>query len=168
MADEFAPGSGPKCQCGFLEREARRPDSPIRFDVEMNEYYFSYFNDGGEEANLIIYHCTFCGGAAPDSLRPSKFAMLSNGELERLRELTKDLKTVDLVLAAFGKPDSDEQQGVMWTMPETDGHGEIPGGLRTLTYRNLSQTADVLVTVRLDDKTQITFIGKYLGESGEQ
>jgi hypothetical protein len=165
MADKFSPGSGPKCDCGFLEREARRPDSPIRFDAEMNEYYFSYFNDSGEEAKLFIYHCTFCGGAAPDSFRPSKFAVLSEHESERLRELTKDLRTVDLVLDALGKPDRDKRQGVIWTMPETDEHGEVTGGLRTLTYRNLSPTAVVLVTVRLDDRTHFTFVGKYLGES---
>lgn len=58
--DEFKPGSGPKCQCGSLEREARTPGSPIEFDAELNEYNFSYF-DGGEEKKLRIYHCMFLG-----------------------------------------------------------------------------------------------------------
>ena len=53
MADEFKPGSGPKCRCGSLDREARKPDSPIKFDTEMNEYYISYF-DSGEETKLRV------------------------------------------------------------------------------------------------------------------
>ena|SRR5215813_158235 len=166
MADEFKPGSGPKCRCGSLDREARKPDSPIKFDTEMNEYYISYF-DGGEETKLRVYHCMFCGGAAPDSFRPSKFAVLSSGELERLRKLIKDLKSVDQVLAAFGKPDSDEQPGVMWTTPETDEHGEITESFRALTYRNLSQTADIRVAVGPGGETHFSFSGKYLGEGEE-
>jgi hypothetical protein len=133
----------------------------------MNEYYISYFVNGEEEGKLSIYHCMFCGGAAPDSFRPSKFAVLSHNELERLRELTKDLTTLDQVLATFGNPDSDEQQGIMWTMPETEGHGEMSGSLRTLVYRGLSQTADIWVTVRLDGATHFVFVGKCLGESEE-
>lgn len=165
MDDDFVPGSGPKCQCGFLEGMARKPDSPIKFDVEMNEYYFSYFDGGGEESKLIIYHCTFCGGAAPDSFRPSKFAMLSHAELERLREMTKNLKTMDDVLANLGSPDSDDQQGVMWTIPESDEHSEITEAFRTLIYRSLSQTADICVIVRRGGETHFTFSGKYLGNS---
>jgi hypothetical protein len=48
MADESVPGSGPKCQCESLERAARRPDSPIKFDAEMNEYYVAYRTVDGE------------------------------------------------------------------------------------------------------------------------
>jgi len=166
MDDVLRPSSGPKCHCGILEREGRTPDSPIKFDAEMNEYYIFYF-DGGEEVKLSIYHCMFCGGVAPDSFRPSKFAVLSHGELERLVDLTKDLKTMDRVLAAFGEPDSDEQRGSTWTTPETDEHGEITEICRALTYRNLSQTVDVCVAVRLDGKVEFTFSGKYLGGSEE-
>jgi hypothetical protein len=167
MAGEFVPGGGPKCQCGSLEREAQKPNSPIKFDAEMNEYYISYFIDSVEETKLCIYHCLFCGGAAPDSFRPSKFAALSYDELERLEELTKDLKTVDLVLATFGKPDNDMRPGVRLTTPETDEHGETTESFRVLTYRNLSQTANVSVMVLPGGETRFSFQGKYLGKSEE-
>lgn len=130
----------------------------------MNEYYFFYY-DGGEEKKLSIYHCMFCGGAAPDSFRPSKFSVLSEGEIVRLRELTKDLTTVDRVLAALGRPDSDEAQGVMRITPESDERGEITESFRALVYRNLSQTAEIWVAVGPGGETHFSFSGKYLGES---
>jgi hypothetical protein len=109
----------------------------------------------------------FCGGAAPESFRKSKFAVISYDELERLEELTKGLKTVDMALAKFGKPYSDKRLGVRLMTPETDERGENTESFRVLTYRNLSQTADVAVIVRPGAETHFRFIGKSLGVSEE-
>jgi hypothetical protein len=64
-----------RCKCGFLERHAGEPDSPIRFDAQMNEYHFVYPGSMGGEARMNIYHCPFCGGRAPKSRRGDLFAV---------------------------------------------------------------------------------------------
>jgi hypothetical protein len=43
------------CKCGFLEREANQPDSPIRFDAKLNEYHFVHRMSTGGEAKMMIY-----------------------------------------------------------------------------------------------------------------
>jgi hypothetical protein len=69
-----------------LEREANDPDSPIAFDKELNEFNFEYSTAGTErKAQWRIYHCPFCGGAAPESKRRALFASISDAEERRLR-----------------------------------------------------------------------------------
>src|SRR6266545_3043282 len=72
------------CQCESLEREANHPDSPIRFDPKLNEYHFIYRTSTGEEAKMMIYHCPFCGGRAPESRRDELFHRLTEAERHRL------------------------------------------------------------------------------------
>ena len=58
------------CTCGFLECQADDPDSPIVFDARLNEYHFEYASPCSDvgcdsaKAQMMIYHCPFCGGAA--------------------------------------------------------------------------------------------------------
>ena len=58
------------CTCGYLQRAADDPDSPIVYDPQLNEYDFEYPSPcgpreyGKASAYLMIYHCPFCGGAA--------------------------------------------------------------------------------------------------------
>src|SRR5580700_110793 len=98
------------CKCGFLERTADEPGVPIKFDVKMNEYHIEH---GGEDrgGQSILYHCPFCGGAAPPSRRQTFFATITSAETERLTELTGDVKTIADVLARFGEPDDDMDPG---------------------------------------------------------
>jgi len=97
------------CKCRYLERMAADPDEPIVYDEEMREYHITKLGGG----YLMIYHCPWCGGAAPATRRGERFATITSAEADRLEELTAKLKTVRDVLKAFGKPDWD-----------------IPGGLR--------------------------------------
>ena len=67
----FASVTKKPCTCGFLERQADDPDSPIEFDARMNEYHFEYPSpcaDGtcdAAKAQMMIYHCPFCDGEYP-------------------------------------------------------------------------------------------------------
>ena len=72
------------CCCGYLERAGLDPESPIDFDTRTNEYQFKYMVAGGKgEGSLIIYHCPFCGGAAPESLRDALFETVTVSERQR-------------------------------------------------------------------------------------
>ena len=151
------------CKCGFLEREAGHPDSPIRFDAEKNEYHFIHSTSEGGEARMLIYHCPFCGGRAPKSKRGNLFARLTNKETRRLTDLTKDLHTLEQVLTALGQPDRDSPVGMTIVAPERSGKPETTQNFRTLVYSKLSETAEVHITVYPTDRVAIMFQGKYVG-----
>ncbi len=153
------------CKCGFLERNADHPDSPIRFDAHMNEYHFIHSTSLGGEARMMIYHCPFCGGRAPKSKRGDLFAKLTNKETRRLTDLTKDLHTLDEVFAALGKPDRDSPVGMTVVTPEKADKPETTQNFRTLAYTKLSDTADIHITVYPMDRVAITFQGKYVGST---
>src|ERR1041385_958088 len=99
------------CKCGYLERQSNHPDSPIRFDPELNEYHFVYATKAGGEAKMMIYHCPFCGGRAPKSRRSELFHRLTREEQRRLCDLTKGMRSVQEVTAAFGEPDVKQPVG---------------------------------------------------------
>ncbi len=151
------------CKCGFLENHAGDPDSPIRFDAQMNEYHFVYATSQGGEARMNIYHCPFCGGRAPKSKRVNLFARLTDKETRRLTQLTKGLHTLEQVLAALGQADRDNAVGMTVVTPERGGKPETTQNFRTLVYTKLSDTAEIHVTVYPMDRVAITFQGKYVG-----
>jgi hypothetical protein len=70
------------------------------------------------------------------------------------------LKTLDDVLAVFGQPDLDQPTGLVKIVPEREGKPETTERFRVLIYQNLSDTADVRVTVHPDDRVGIGFQGK--------
>lgn len=148
------------CKCGFLEREANHPDSPIRFDAKLNEYHFIYRESDGEEAKMMIYHCPFCGGRAPKSRRADLFHRLTHTERRRLCELTKDMQTVQDVMTAFGEPVIRPPVGEIVTFPERDGKPETTKSYSVMIYTKLSETADVRVTIYPADRVGISFQGK--------
>jgi hypothetical protein len=158
-------GKLPPCDCGFLEKESNIPDSPIVFDPDLNEYNFAFRTDAGQKAALRIYHCPFCGGRAPKSRRDKLFATLSHAEKHRLVELTKHLRTLDDVLREFGQPDNDHAASRGETTPEQEGKPETTRFYRRLIYTQLSQTADIHVTVHPTDRVATTFLGKYVGKN---
>jgi hypothetical protein len=145
------------CGCGWLERESNEPDSPVRFDPVLNEY--NIIRGGGAE--LRVYHCPFCGGSAPKSKRSLMFAHITDAERGRLIQLTHHLRTVDDVLRELGKPDDDSYASS--TTPEKNGKPDTVEVYQALRYYNLSETADVWVTVFPGGKASITFQGKYIG-----
>jgi hypothetical protein len=148
------------CRCGALERHAIEPDSPIRFDTELNEYHFVHRNSKGNEGYLLIRHCPFCGGKAPESRRDLQFRQLSLAEQIRLSKLIGDFHTIDEVIAALGEPDIKDPIGVMATNPERDGKPETTQVYATMTYTSLSDVADIVITVYAPDRLGIQFQGK--------
>jgi hypothetical protein len=151
------------CDCDTLQNAANNPDLPIVFDAKLNEFHF-VFNANGGEGFFNLYHCFFCGGKAPESKRHLLFATISEAESFRLRELTNSLKTLDDVLASLGKPDQDREDGIMIMLPETEDTPSKEQWYRSLIYENLSDVADIRVTVYPNERVGIGFMGKYIGD----
>ena len=150
------------CTCNYLQNEADEPDSPVEFDARMNEFHFVY-QTNGNKTEMIIRHCPFCGGKAPQSKRTTLFAKISDAERNRLLELTRNLHTIEEVFAALGPPDIDNPNGWITESPEKDGEPGKVQAYRTLVYENLSETAKVNMTVHAAGQVAISFSGKYLG-----
>jgi hypothetical protein len=150
------------CKCGSLERMAEQPDSPIVFDTKTNEFQFKYRTEHGN-AELLIYHCPFCGGAAPKSIRDSLFAAVSTTETLRLNGLLADIETLDDALKQLGPPDQDFPHGEGAGKPEKDGNPPSMEFYRVFLYGGLSKTVDVYLTDYHRDRAGVRFQGKYLG-----
>jgi hypothetical protein len=147
--------NAPKCECGSLERHSKEPSVPIEFDEKLNEYHIR----GTSGMEIMIYHCPFCGGRTPDSRRSKLFMHITYAEAERLRGLTRDLKTLDEALNAFGPPDWDDPTGCGETKDDSTGR-QVTTYYRQLTYNGLSDTARVHATVGLNDHVQFSFSPK--------
>ncbi len=136
---------------------AEDPKGPIEFDPQLNEYHITRKSDGGYS---LVYFCPFCGGKAPKSQRSSLFHRLTDVERQRLSESTKDLRTVQDVIAAFGEPDVKWSVGVTVITPEKEGAPETTQSYPAMTYTKLSDIADVHVTIYPTDRVGISFQGK--------
>jgi hypothetical protein len=147
--------NAPKCDCGSLERYSKEPSIPIEFDARLNEYHIR--GAAGEE--IMIYHCPFCGGRTPNSRRDELFMHITLSEMERLRALTQDLKTLDDVLHAFGPPDLDNPTGYGETKDDSSGR-PYTTYYRQLRFTGLSDTAYVDAVVGLNNQVQIHFMPK--------
>ena len=113
---------------------------------------------------MRIYHCPFCAGRAPESLRARMFATVSPEETIRLHQLTKALKTEGDVLAFLGEPTHTFDPGATCAEPD---EGDKPGEIRTcksLRYDNHSETATINVNVGRHGKVRISFSRKYVGK----
>jgi hypothetical protein len=148
------------CGCGYLQRACDEPTVPIVFDEEMGEFQIEHPRGGGYS---VLYHCPWCGGAAPRSKRSRRFATISTEEATRLRSLTAELTSVDAAIIALGSPDVDDPIG---TSVSTVGSGNEPPRVtsyRMLTFRGLSDCADVILIDYGPKGVAFTFQGKYLG-----
>jgi hypothetical protein len=150
------------CECGYLQRAADDSDNPIEFEKDTNEFHFTYAEPSdGNKATLMIYHCPFCGGAAPKSKRDLLFAHVSREERERLATLLKPLKTIEDTLDTLGVPDHDG-----YSVTEDQSHGELPPNIvynRLLRYSGLSEVADVCISECFDGTVRWTLQGKFIG-----
>ncbi len=166
----FASVTGKPCSCGFLERAADDLDMPIRFDPPVGEYHFKFPSPCvGEtcpeaKAYLAIYHCPFCGGAAPPCKRETLFTTFSEREVVRLCRLFDGLCTLEEVVRALGAPNEDSDRGLRMREPEKEGKAPRLWTYRTLGYTRLSDTADVEVySDPAVANVQVTLAGKYIG-----
>ena len=150
----------PFCDCRWLERAAHDPLVPIEFDEKLHEYYVRTAEGG----HKIIYHCPFCAGRAPESLRAQMFAEVSSAESERLHRLLQDVHTEADALRVFGTPTQVLEPGGRCTEPERDGRPSYIHLWKTLRYDSVSETAVVDVHVDQYGKTTASICGKYLGK----
>ncbi len=148
------------CVCKFLQRTAAEPGEPIVFDQSVSEYHITRPRGG----HWIIFHCPQCGGAAPQSTRRELFAWVTSAEVDRLEELTRDLKTVDEAIRALGKPAHDMPRGLQIRTKQTPKVPSRVTSYRVFTFTRLSTTADVELTDYGVDGIRFTFQGKYLGK----
>jgi len=151
----------PPCGCKWFERAAKDPDVPVIFDETTNEFHLVHLNGGGRS---LFYHCPFCGGRAPESLRGTLFADVSIEEIARLYAYTESILTEENIRSTHGEPDyvfpisgTSTSKGSDTEAPET-----IVGG-RCLVYNNLSDTAEVRVKIDRYGNLKFTFAGKYIG-----
>jgi hypothetical protein len=158
MPDENAE----PCGCRWLEREASEPESYVKFDAVLNEYHILR-RDGGY---CLIYHCPFCGGAAPKSKRALMFASISDEEEQRLIELTGGLRTIHQVLETLGEPDLDSHASS--SSLEDESSPPVVEFYRQLRYQRLSDTASVVITELKDGRISVRLQGKYIGPPGVQ
>lgn len=154
------------CTCQFLENGASDPNTPIRFDPDLNEYSIMYSWGYEDYGSMCIYHCPFCGGRTPQSRRQQLFAEVPESEYERLRELTKGIVSVDDAIQILGSPSRDDARPLPpgYTAP-TDRDGNSKWPVRALTWSELSEVADVQLCELADSSTQLIYVPKYTGST---
>jgi hypothetical protein len=147
------------CTCRYLEQAASDPENPISFDRRYGCYQFIYTEPGTESPSmLVIYHCPFCGGAAPRSQPEQLFHLIPSHEQDRLLETLAPLKSIDMAIKSLGTPslDTHSRQRTF----EQDGSPPAVRFARVLTYDDLSETARVEITERDDGGIVFQMIGK--------
>ena len=149
----------PFCDCQWLERAAHDPDNPIVFDSQLNEYNLKTASGH----SLRVYHCPFCAGRAPESLRAQMFATVSPEEAERLHKVLQQVHSEADAVRVFGKPTHILDPGGRCTEPERDGRPSYIHLQRTLRYESVSDTAVVDVHIDQYGQTTASLCGKYLG-----
>lgn len=154
------------CDCNTLAQFADNPHVPIIFDEQLNEFNFVYNHTGGEGI-IRIWHCPVCGGKAPESKRHLLFAVITEEERARLREIINPLKILNDVLTTLGEPDNEFEDGIMVMVPETADNPPREQSFRSLVYKNLSDTCEIRVTVYPNQAVGIGLTGKYIGDRRE-
>jgi hypothetical protein len=147
-----------------LQRAADDPDVPIVFVEDTNEYHYAYQEPGsGVPARLNIYHCPFCGGAAPASKRPLFFRVVSAEETHRLAALLEPIRSIRELFALLGEPDEDISRGTSVRLEESENQPSKFLPCRMLTYKSISEVADLQVYERPDGTIGWGLTGKYIG-----
>ena len=166
----YASVTAELCTCHYLEHAADDSRSPIVYDAKLNEYNFEYPSPRGAgkdetvKGSLRIYHCPFCGGAAPESKRGLLFAVIPSEETRRLYKILGSIETLDQAIQIFGPPDDDNPRGLTETQPEREGTAPTIETFRTIRYFGLSETADVIIAETRTGGVHFWLQGKHLAE----
>jgi hypothetical protein len=152
------------CTCGYLERAADDPANPIVFDQQTSEYQFTYQEPGLDgRSMLVIYHCPFCGGAAPESRRDLLFAAISTAEQDRLAQVLAPIETIQQALDTLGPPQMDDFSVERNLRRDEPNNPPTIQRCRELLYTMLSEVADVRITENSTGRVSWMLSGKYLG-----
>ena len=160
------------CTCGFLEDAASgyheaifgnvvsgaSADRPVRFEPSTNEYYFKAV--GGMEYR--IYHCFLCGGAAPQALPRSDYAIITADEEARINSLMESVKSLQDAKAKLGEPDMQDVDARIYK--DADGK-QTTERLRRIIYQRLSPLADLWITENLDRTIDYSLQSKRIDDS---
>ncbi len=149
----YASVTGERCTCDYLQNAASDPDNPIRFEARTAEYQFTF-----GKAMLVIYHCPFCGGAAPESQRSALFMPIPGEEKERLFDLLKPIKSLKEAVGRLGAPDFEGFSELQ--TPTKDAQASHIERRRMYHYHNLSKIVDVWITERPDLSVDFQLHGK--------
>ncbi len=158
----FASVTSTPCTCGALQRHADDPHIPIRFDDLTHEFHLAHGPPGAAGA-LVLYHCPFCGGAAPTSKRPLLFAQIPLDEQQRLSKILNPLRTLQQAIDSLGPPDRDQPSGRITMNPESNGSPPTAQHHRVLTYEHLSPVATIAFIEDPAGHATWMLTGKYLG-----
>jgi hypothetical protein len=154
----FASVTEQLCVCEYLQRAADDPDNPIVFDEQAGEYQFTYQGEGEGLSMLVIYHCPFCGGAAPESKRELLFEDIPREEAERIALILHSIHSLDDAIKSFGAPDFDG-----FTTIHEHEKDNAPPSLkcsRQIRYERLSTVADVWIVEHPNGKAWWQLQGK--------
>jgi hypothetical protein len=152
------------CTCSYLQRAADDPSIPIVFDERTSEYQFTYQERDCEGPSmLVIYHCPFCGGAAPESRRHLLFAAITPEEQERLALLLAPVETIQQALDMFGPPQMDGFSVTRNLRRDDRDNPPTIQRCRELCYTALSEVAEVRITECPDGRVSWMLSGKYIG-----
>lgn len=147
------------CKCGWLERQSDDPGNPVVFDQDLEEFNITR-SDGGI---LRVYHCPWCGGAAPLSKRSRLFAFVTQAEADRLGRLLRRFATLEEAIRVLGPPDKDSPRGILVATFSSRRKAPRQMYARCLKYTRLSKTADVDLFEDPRQGVSFAFGGKHLG-----
>lgn len=165
----FASVTDTECTCSYLQNAADDPRLPIIFEALTGEYHFTYREPGCDGlSTLTIYHCPFCGGAAPKSKRSLLFAVVPREEEERLAAMLYPLQSIGEAIEQLGQPDEDDPSGSRTMQPEIQGRPPSWQHCRMLTYTRLSDVADIHIIEQPDGRISWEVTGKYKGVPQEE
>ncbi|MDB2687631.1 hypothetical protein N9Y42_10515, partial [Mariniblastus sp.] len=135
------------CECGYLERRANDPESPIGFDELVNEYHFRY-EFRGRDSQISIHHCPWCGGTASESCRASLFHDFDQKFCNQIAKKTDSCLTLEDVIAVLGEPDGDHFTKVKFN-EQVDTASRIDR-IRRIEFNQLSNNMCVMFSQQID------------------
>jgi hypothetical protein len=132
-----------------IKEIASDPDSPIKFNEKLNEYQLAYMRkvEGRTtKETLRLIYCPFTGVKLPQSTRDALFTTPSGDEITKYSKVLDGVKTMEEVKTILGEPDQ--------------VFGAFGNSKRQFTYRELSETVQIIVQERNDGKIEVSFSGK--------
>jgi len=131
-------------------REEGRPEFPIQFIADMNEFQlvYSYTNTDGSRvvSRSILHFDPFTGARLPESTRDSHFETPDAGDAATIMARLRGATTLADVKRILGEPDE--------VFP---GTGDIK---QQWTYSRLSKTVRVFVQETTSGKLQTSYAGQ--------